>query len=123
HIFTNGDTPHANRTTDRLGISEHFHAVFDIVAAGLEPKPAAATYRKFLLDHEVEPKRAAMFEDMPRNLDVPRKLGMRTVLVVPAKDSYIEAEAWEHEEDGSPIDFRTDHLDTFLADVLEALEG
>ncbi len=24
HIFTNGDVPHARRTTDRLGITEHF---------------------------------------------------------------------------------------------------
>ena len=122
HIFTNGDVPHANRTMDRLGIGEHFHEVFDIVAADLEPKPAEKPYVKFLASHNVDPAKAAMFEDMPRNLDVPKKFGMRTVLVTPAMGSQHSAEDWEHEvvTDAS-IDFSTDHLDGFLADVLEAI--
>lgn len=123
HIFTNGDVPHARRTTDRLGISQHFDGVFDIVASDLVPKPAEAPYRKFILDHEVNPTSAAMFEDMPRNLDVPKALGMGTVLVTPAHGSGFNAEAWEHEvTTDASIDFATDHLDGFLADVLEALQ-
>ncbi|MEM1318032.1 MAG: pyrimidine 5'-nucleotidase, partial [Pseudomonadota bacterium] len=31
HIFTNGDVPHAERTMERLGITQHFHRIFDIV--------------------------------------------------------------------------------------------
>ena len=122
HIFTNGDVPHAKRTTDRLGITDHFHEVFDIVASDLVPKPAESPYVKFLDSHEVDPLQAAMFEDMPRNLHVPKRFGMRTVLVTPARGSEHSAEAWEHEvvEDHA-IDFATDHLDDFLADLLEAL--
>ena len=124
HIFTNGDVPHARRTTDRLGITEHFDKVFDIVASELEPKPAEGPYVKFLDNHQVDPAAAAMFEDMPRNLDVPKKFGMRTVLITPANGSQHNAEAWEHEvTEHSSIDFSTDHLDGFLADVLEALES
>ena len=123
HIFTNGDVPHAKRTTDRLGITDHFDQVFDIIASDLEPKPAEGPYVKFLKAHDVEPKRAAMFEDMPRNLHVPKDFGMRTVLVTPAKGSAHNAEAWEHEvTSDEAIDFATDHLDGFLADVLEALD-
>ncbi|MEO1398399.1 MAG: pyrimidine 5'-nucleotidase, partial [Pseudomonadota bacterium] len=48
HIFTNGDVPHAKRTTDRLGITDHFDTVFDIVASDLVPKPAEAPYAKFV---------------------------------------------------------------------------
>lgn len=122
HIFTNGDVPHARRTTDRLGITDHFHEVFDIVASDLVPKPAEGPYVKFLDSHDVDPLKAAMFEDMPRNLDVPKKFGMRTVLVVPAQGSEHSAEAWEHEvSQHQMIDFSTDHLDDFLADLLEAL--
>ena len=122
HIFTNGDVPHARRTTDRLGITDHFHEVFDIVASDLVPKPAEGPYVKFLESHAVDPLKAAMFEDMPRNLDVPKKFGMRTVLVVPAQGSEHSAEAWEHEvSQHEMIDFSTDHLDDFLADLLEAL--
>lgn len=123
HIFTNGDVPHAKRTTDRLGISDHFHQVFDIVASDLVPKPAESSYIKSLESHDVDPRKAAMFEDMPRNLDVPGQLGMRTVLVTPAHGSQHNAEPWEHKmELDTSIDFATDHLDDFLADILEALD-
>lgn len=123
HIFTNGDVPHARRTTDRLGITDHFDKVFDIVASDLVPKPAEAPYTKFLADHGVAPSNAAMFEDMPRNLDVPRKFGMRTVLIVPTQGSDHNAEGWEHKiVNDDAIDFATDHLDGFLADVLEAIQ-
>lgn len=123
HIFTNGDVPHARRTTDRLGITQHFDKVFDIVASDMVPKPDEAPYKKFMLDHDVMPQNAVMFEDMPRNLDVPKTMGMCTVLVVPAQGSEHSAEGWEHEvSNGSIIDFATDHLDGFLADVLAALE-
>lgn len=124
HIFTNGDVPHAQRTTDQLGISHHFDMVFDIVASDLVPKPDEAPYVKFLASHGVDPKAAAMFEDMPRNLHVPKRFGMRTVLITPALGSHASAEAWEHEvTSDEAIDFATDNLDQFLADVLTALEN
>jgi putative hydrolase of the HAD superfamily len=122
HIFTNGDVPHARRTIDRLGIADHFHQIFDIVASDMVPKPAESPYLRFLESHDVDPRKAAMFEDMPRNLDVPKNLGMRTVLVTPAQQSTHSAEPWELAvvRDES-IDFATDHLDGFLADLLDAL--
>ena len=39
-ILTNGSVAHAGKVLERLGIGHHFEAVFDIVAAELEPKPA-----------------------------------------------------------------------------------
>jgi putative hydrolase of the HAD superfamily len=122
HIFTNGDVGHARRTTDRLGISGHFHGVFDIVAADLVPKPAREPYLKFLDVHGVVPADAVMFEDMPRNLDVPAELGMGTVLVLPAPGSNPETESWEHDPGTfAAADFVTHDLDEFLADLLERL--
>ena len=122
HIFTNGDVPHARRTTDRLGITEHFDSVFDIIASDLIPKPAAEPYKKFFDTHSVTSENAVMFEDMPRNLDVPKSFGMRTVLVVPAAGSKHSAEEWEHQvENDQSIDFATQDLDAFLADILDAL--
>ena len=121
-IFTNGDVPHARRTTDRLGITDHFESVFDIVAADFEPKPARGPYEAFVKAHDVDPARAAMFEDMPRNLSVPHAMGMGTVLVLPTGFQGTDAQRWEHEvERAEEIDFATDHLDDFLADLLEAL--
>ena len=74
-ILTNGSTDHAGAVLGRLGIGEHFEAVFDIIAAELEPKPAPQTYQKFLTLHGVDPARSAMFEDLARNLVVPHAAG------------------------------------------------
>src|SRR6266404_1400430 len=44
-ILTNGSTDHADKVLTRLGIGDHFEAVFDIIAAELEPKLRAASGR------------------------------------------------------------------------------
>src|ERR1700690_4482423 len=67
-ILTNGSTDHAEAVLARLGLLAHFEAVFDIIAAELEPKPAAQTYHKFLMRHGVDPSKAAMFADLAPNL-------------------------------------------------------
>src|SRR5437763_4554739 len=54
-ILTNGSTDHAGAVLERLGLAGHFEAVFDIIAAELEPKPAPQTYQKFLQDQRVNP--------------------------------------------------------------------
>src|ERR1700709_1789278 len=72
-ILTNGSTDHADKVLQRLGIGAHFEAVFDIIAAELEPKPAPQTYQKFLRDHRVDPTTAAIFEDCGRNPAVPHQ--------------------------------------------------
>src|SRR5689334_15812354 len=67
-ILTNGTRKHAEAVLYRLGIHEHFEDVFDIIAAELEPKPSPQTYDRFLARHETDPSKAAMFEDLARNL-------------------------------------------------------
>src|SRR5205807_8904433 len=84
-ILTNGPRKHADAVMRRLAVHEHFEDVFDIVAAELAPKPMAQTYDRFLARHGVDPRKAAMFEDLARNLTIPHALGMTTVLVVPEK--------------------------------------
>lgn len=115
-ILTNGSTDHAGKVLERLGFPDHFEAVFDIIAAELEPKPAPRTYRRFLELHRVDPTRAAMFEDLARNLVVPHDLGMTTVLVVPDGTKEVIREDWEMEGRDAPhVDHVTDDLTGFLA--------
>ena len=64
---------------------------------GLVPKPASQTYDKFLGLHRVDAERAVMFEDLARNLEVPKALGMRTVLIVPRNLEESFGDVWEHE--------------------------
>jgi putative hydrolase of the HAD superfamily len=82
-IFTNGSRRHAEATIEQLGIAGLFEDVFDIVESEFVPKPARQPYERFLARHAIAPVRAVMFEDIPRNLEIPAELGMRTVLVVP----------------------------------------
>lgn len=117
-ILTNGTRKHADAVTRRLAIDHHFEGVFDIVAAELEPKPAPQTYDRFLKAHGVDPSRAAMFEDLARNLTVPHALGMTTVLVVPPGTREVFRESWELEGPGEPhVDHVTDDLAGFLEQI------
>jgi putative hydrolase of the HAD superfamily len=117
-IFTNGDRGHAERTARQLGILDHFDDIFDIVAAGLTPKPARETYDKFVALHRVVGPKAVMFEDLARNLTVPKALGMVTVLIVPNNFQPTFSEIWERDpgyED--EVDFVTDDLAAFLTAI------
>ena len=121
-IFTNGDKGHAERTARQLGILDHFDDIFDIIAAGLTPKPARETYDKFVQLHQVDGRSAVMFEDLARNLAVPKALGMKTVLIVPRNFEPTFSEIWErdasHEDD---VDYVTDNLAEFLQALLPQL--
>lgn len=80
-VFTNGSVPHAERILDKLGISRHFDAIFDIVAAGYLPKPAREPYDQLVRHYGIDPNRAAMVEDIARNLVPAAAMGMTTVWV------------------------------------------
>ncbi len=80
-IYTNGTVRHAEEVVDRLGIHQHFDVIFDIVAAEFVPKPNQGPYEQLIAKEGIDPTRAAMVEDMSKNLAPAAALGMRTVLV------------------------------------------
>ena len=105
----------------RLEIDQHFEDVFDIKAAELEPKPRPVVYERFLKRHHVDPQRAAIFEDLARNLEVPHALGMITVLVVPKGAGVVLREEWELAGRDEPhVDYVTDDLAEFLRGIGDA---
>lgn len=117
-IFTNGSVKHAENVASALGVLHHFDEIFDIKAAGYAPKPKREPYEKFLASHDIDPRRAVMFEDIVQNLEAPHALGMTTVLV------YSDA-AWLDDEphdkrparpgDTAPhVHYVTDDLTAFL---------
>jgi putative hydrolase of the HAD superfamily len=114
-VFTNGTVKHAAAAAGALGILDHFEDIFDIVAADYVPKPAGETYDKFASLHRVDTRHAAMFEDLPRNLAVPKVLGMKTVLILPAGE-HKSLERWEiADETDDNIDYMTSDLAGFLS--------
>ena len=117
-VLTNGTRKHADAVMKRLEIDRHFEDVFDIAAADVDPKPLPQVYKRFLARHEVDPAKAAMFEDLSRNLEVPHQLGMTTVLVVPEGTREVFREDWELEGRDAPhVDHVTDNLVGFLQTI------
>lgn len=80
-VFTNGSVRHAENVMARLGVAHHFHAVFDIEAAGYVPKPAEASYRRIVERFRLDAARTLMLDDAARNLKPAAALGMTTVWV------------------------------------------
>jgi putative hydrolase of the HAD superfamily len=80
-VHTNGSVRHAERVLDHLGIAGSFCGIFDIAAAGFEPKPGLAGYRQLQRRHGVAPGTALMVEDMAKNLVPAAALGMTTAWI------------------------------------------
>jgi putative hydrolase of the HAD superfamily len=111
-IFTNGTVEHADKVCARLGIAGHIEAVFDIVASDYVPKPKVEPYTALIQRHRIEPTRAAMVEDMARNLAPAHDLGMTTVWVRTPS-------AWGREgSEGAHIHHTTDDLAHWLDDLV-----
>ncbi len=80
-IFTNGSRRHAERVAAKVGVLDLFEDICSIETCDYTPKPAAAAFDRMIARHGISAASAAMFEDMPANLEVPHALGMTTVLV------------------------------------------
>lgn len=121
-IFTNGSRRHAERVAGKLGVLHHFEDLFDIAASGYTPKPNAEAYQRFITAHGIEATSAAMFEDLPHNLENPHLLGMATVLV---RSTYIDhpsqEEAAEWRVPPAHVHHVTDDLVEFLEGVVAAI--
>jgi putative hydrolase of the HAD superfamily len=114
-IFTNGSRNHALLTARQLGLDGLFEDAFDIVAARLTPKPAEEAYLAFFDRYGVDPRRAAMFEDVARNLAVPKAKGMTTVLVTAKPGTADHRELHDRVGESAFVDYITDDLGQFLA--------
>ena len=80
-VYTNADEQYARRVLEALGVGEHFAELHDIHAAELRPKPDRHGYELMLARFRINPRRAAMVEDMAQNLRPAKELGMTTVWV------------------------------------------
>lgn len=82
-VYTNGTAPYAEQVIASRGLSGLFDAVYGVEHAGLRPKPERRAFEAVFARDGLDPKRAAMFEDDPRNLAAPHEMGLRTVHVGP----------------------------------------
>jgi putative hydrolase of the HAD superfamily len=80
-IYTNGSRQHAENISSWRGIRGAFDALFGIEDALYVPKPHKAAFDSIIARAQIDPTTAVMFEDEARNLEVPKQLGMATVLI------------------------------------------
>lgn len=123
-IFTNGSRRHAERVAEKVGILDLFEDICSIETCEFTPKPEAIAFNRMVERHGVSPDRAAMFEDMPHNLEVPHELGMTTVLVHDETGQH----PWRVDvlASGAPpphIHHTTSNLSAFLGDIAPARQN
>jgi len=121
-IFTNGSRKHAEAVARRLGVTGHFEDICDIHALEyIHPKPTREAYERFVRAHGVVARQAAMFDDLPHNLETAHQIGMTTVLVHGLTDhpEHQAIAAWT--KPPAHIHHRTDALAPFLAAIGAAL--
>lgn len=78
-VHTNGAHAHARRVLAARGLDGLFDAVYGIDDKGFQSKPHAAAFQAVQARDGFDPTRAAMIEDEPRNLVVPKAMGMVTI--------------------------------------------
>jgi putative hydrolase of the HAD superfamily len=113
-VFTNGTKRHAERVLDRLGLAGHFDAIHDIAAIDYRPKPDPSGYRDLIARYGITPARAAMVEDMARNLPPAAALGMTTIWLKNGPHPELDAGYASH------IHHTVDDLASFLSQAAMA---
>jgi len=117
-IFTNGSKKHAENVLKQLEMNGIFDDIFDIKESNFIPKPNINAYLNFIDKTKIEPDISIMFEDIGRNLEAAKKLGMKTVLIkrnVPMQNDKFKTKDFESLwEDNDFADCITDDLVKFF---------
>ena len=111
-VFTNGDEAYASRVLDKLGLANAFDGMHDIHAMDYVPKPNPAAYAALCSAHAIAPETALFVEDMARNLEPAKALGMTTVWVDNG------SERGSHGADPAFIDYRIADIGLWLTEIL-----
>ena len=118
-IFTNGSKGHAKNVAGHLNLFDLFDGSFGIEDGDYVPKPKRSPYIKFCDIYDIDPRTAIFFEDGLRNLEVPKHMGMATVLVTSNADWSDEPEITRPAGQTTKadfVDFITDDLPSWLED-------
>ena len=80
-IYTNGTVPYAREVLKYRGLLDVFDEIYGIEDATYVPKPFPEAFEIIFSKANIAHNRSAMFEDEVRNLEVPFKLGLKTILI------------------------------------------
>lgn len=111
-VFTNGDADYANRVLGKLGLGDLFDGIHDIHAMDYVPKPDPRAYAAMCARFAIDPARALFVEDMARNLEPAKALGMTTVWIDNG------SERGDHGADPAFIDYHIGDIGAWLTEIL-----
>ena len=80
-VYTNGTVPYAREVLKYRGLLDAFDEIYGIEDADYVPKPFSKAFEIIFSKASIVRNRSVMFEDEVRNLEVPFKLGLKTILV------------------------------------------
>lgn len=80
-VYTNGTVPYACEVLKYRGLLDAFDEIYGIEDAEYVPKPFSKAFEIIFSKASIVHNRSVMFEDEVRNLEVPFKLGLKTILV------------------------------------------
>ena len=110
-IFSNGSHSHIVNISKNLGIDDLFDGAFDITDCNFVPKPSIEPYKKLVKKFNINPRETVFIEDIAKNLEPAKKLGMKTVWLI--NDEY-----WgKKESDKDYIDYKIENLSLFLKEI------
>ena len=110
-VFTNGSNDHVVNITKHLGIDDLFDGIFDIVDCKFIPKPAIEPYKELAKKFDINPEETVFIEDIAKNLEPAKKLGMKTVWK-------INNEYWgKKDSDKDFVDLKIKNLSSFLKEI------
>ena len=91
-VYTNGTVLYAREVLKYRGLLNVFDEIYGIEDATYIPKPFPEAFEIIFLKANVAHNRSAMFEDEVRNLEVPFKLGLKTILIsnVQSNKKYVD---------------------------------
>jgi putative hydrolase of the HAD superfamily len=112
-VFTNGDEAYARRVLEKLGLGNAFDGLHDIHAMDYVPKPDPRAYAAMCARYGIEPSRALFVEDMARNLEPAKALGMTTVWVDNGSEQAGRG------ADPAFIDYRTTDIGEWLTGIVK----
>ena len=111
-VHTNGDAHYAARVLNALGLTHLFEAVHDIRAAEFRPKPDPHGYHLLIDRLAIAPHNAVFVEDMARNLEPAKALGITTIWYNNG------VEGGDRGSQGDYIDYEAHDLAPFLRRIL-----
>jgi len=80
-VYTNGTVPYAREVLKYRGLLDVFSEIYGIEDATYVPKPFPEAFETIFSKANIVYNKSAMFEDEVRNLKVPFKLGLKTILI------------------------------------------